>query len=381
MCDCSSCDWTFAGSEAAGPKLRVRITPNPETLERLRERDRQIEAMRKQIRELAEARRLAAIKLELELAAAASSTGEDSNTVGQDSATATATEDVSASQIAEASEQPAASTAADAARNATNAAAAGAREATSSESADPNITGNTLPSAISDRVKYDVVLSAERSWLSASLKLFPGDYFVFADVSYSVSYEEAFKMTVPTHLSEAPWLDAKHPANYLNNVKKDSMKSFTRRSSSATMVNVSPAKSKLVIPSGLAVGDNSTSAASSSQALGDQAAPDLSKMPLVWLQVSSLEHFEVKALSRTDLPLGLNASVAEVMVVPEKWPFSSEVQADVSSRGLLNMLTKAKTDAQLVGLQFMNLANQYKEERKKALLAAAEAEAAAIAQR
>jgi hypothetical protein len=211
--------------------------------------------------------------------------------------------------------------------------------------------------------------------LSSSLKLFPGDYFLFADVTYDVPYEEAFKMTVPAHISEAPWLDAKHPANYLNNVKKEVAKSFTRRSSSATMANVSPAKSKLVIPSGLALGD-STAAGSSSHSMGDDGGPDLSKMPQVWLQVSSVEHFEVKAISRSDLPLGFNASVADVAVPEEMWPFSSETQVEVSSRGLQNMLTRAKTDAQLVGLQFMSLANQYKEERKKALLAAAAAEAA-----
>jgi hypothetical protein len=322
--------------------------------------------MRKQIRELAEAGRLGAIKVELEVAAAASSTGEDSHTIDADTATVDNTASLSGEGPGSTVENSAkAESVVDGGINADSAKteyAAGADDA-------------TAPAAVSDRVKYDVVLSAERSWASSSLKLFPGDYFVFADVTYDVPYEEAFKMTVPAHICEAPWLDAKHPANYLNNVKKEVEKSFTRRSSSATMANVSPAKSKLVIPSGLALGD-STAAGSSSHSMGDDGAPDLSKMPQIWLQVSSVEHFEVKAISRNDLPLGFNASVADVTVPEDKWPFSSETQVEVSSRGLQNMLTRAKTDAQLVGLQFMSLANQYKEERKKALLAAAAAEAA-----
>lgn len=326
--------------------------------------------MRKQIRELAEARRQAAIKFELELAAQAGSTGDDgTNTLSGDSASADHT---AGSFSAEGLD----------ARSASPDMNNDYGSVKTSKSEKTAAEDSTVPTVVSERVKYDVILSAERSWVSTSLKLYPGEYFVFADVTYTVPYEDAFKMTVPAHLSEAPWLDSKSPSNYLNNVvKSETGKSFTRRASSATMVNASPAKSKLVIPSGLALSDNTAASASSSGVLGHDNAPDLSKMPLVWLQVSSLEHFEVKAISRTDLPMGFNASVAEVVVQPERWPFASESQAEVSSRALQNMLTKARTDAQLVGLQFMNLASHYKEERKKALLAAAIAaeEAAALA--
>jgi hypothetical protein len=219
-----------------------------------------------------------------------------------------------------------------------------------------------VPAAVSDRAKYDVILSAERSWASMSLKLFPGSYFVFADVSFDVSYEEAFKMTIPAHISETPWLDAKHPANHLNNVKKDSTKSFSRRSSTAIVPNSSPSKSKLVVPSGLGM-----SSADVGTATGGEEPPDLSKLPQVWLQISSLQGFEVKPIGRNELPLGFNSSLADIAVSAEKWPFSSESQDEASSRALQNMLTRAKTDAQLVGLQFMNLANQYKEDRKRML--------------
>ena len=358
----------------------MRITPSPETLLRLKERDRQVEAVRRQIRELAEARKAAAIQLELELAAAATATGEeegidhDQNTV-DDTATVTSTTDNTAVEMSRAI--AGASAKVNAAVTAPAPVGQGDRENTQQNNHTEDTVASAakipdLPKDVSDRVKYDVVLSAERCWISRSLNLFPGDYFVLADVSFNVPYEEAFKMTIPAHLSEAPWLDSKHPANALNNAPKDEMKSFNRRSSTAiiTPSGSGHGKSKLVIPAGLGLnaGDDGPATASSNRVGDLNGAPDLSKMPQIWLQASSLEAFEVKAIGKKDLPFGFNPSLESIVVEPEKWPFSSETQADASSRGLQNLLTKVKTDAQVVGLQFMNLANQYKEERKKQLM-------------
>jgi hypothetical protein len=184
-------------------------------------------------------------------------------------------------------------------------------------------------------------------------------------------------MTVPAHLSEAPWLDSKHPANAINNAPASGVaKSFNRRSSSAIVTSSSGhSKSKLVIPAGLGMGADDGPSTASSNRIGDlEGAPDLSKMPQIWIQVSSLETFDVKPIHKKDLPFGFNQSIESIVVEPEKWPFSSESQSDVSSRGLQNMLTKAKTDVQVVGLQFMNLANQFKEEQKKLFHAEGEAE-------
>ena len=231
----SSCDWTFAGSESAGARLRVRISPTAETLERLQQRDRQIEAMRRQIKELAEARKAAAVKLELELAAAASATGEEGNNTsvseGGDSATV-----VSADNLHLSAEQVPATT------ESGNVAAP-----TAPVPASASAAVSTAEETQQARIKYDIVLTAERSWLSHTLKLFPGDYYVFADVSYSMPYEQAFKMTIPAHLSEAPWLDGKHPINALKldaAGSGDNAKSFTRRSTTA-----------IVSPGGAGAGD------------------------------------------------------------------------------------------------------------------------------
>lgn len=342
----------------------------------LKERDRQIEVVRKQIRDLAEARKAAAIKLELELAAAATATGEGEHHVdldertADDSASVTSTTDNTAVEMSKAI--AGASARVNAGVNAPAPAGQGAQRNDSIRDTDASSKIIELPKEVSDRIKYDIVLSAERCWISRSLNLYPGDYFVLADVSYNVPYEEAFKMTIPAHLSEAPWLDSKHPANALNNIPKDEAKSFNRRSSTAiiTPTGSGHGKSKLVIPAGLGLnaGDDGPATASSNRVGDLNGAPDLSKMPQIWLQASSLEAFEVKAIGKKDLPFGFNPSLESIVVEPEKWPFSSETQADASSRGLQNLLTKVKTDAQVVGLQFMNLAKQYKEERKKQLL-------------
>lgn len=378
----SSCDWTYAGSEAAGAKIRVRITPTPDTLMRLKERDRQIEAVRRQIRELAEARKAAAIKLELELAAAAEATGGEADVEHDNRSVDSATLDDSTMDntavemgkvIASASAKnlmPAPAPTGQGENTANNTVDGGAGAVEDQAAAPPAME---LPKEESDRVKYDVTYSAERCWMSRNLNLFPGDYFVLADVSFAVPYEDAFNMTVPAHLSEAPWLDSKHPANAVNAPPPESqIKSFNRRSSSAIVTTSSGhSKSKLVIPAGMGMGGDDGPATASSNRVGDlNGQPDLSKMPQVWLHASSLEAFEVKAIGKKDLPFGYNPTVEDIPVEHEKWPFSSETQADASSRGLQNMLTKCKTDSQLVGLQFMNLANQYKEERKKALMRA-----------
>ena len=312
--------------------------------------------MRRQIRELAEARRLAAIKLDQELAAAAAAAKNTGDDEEEGNATVTETSTVGAS---------------------TNITVETSQKEPNAGMVDPTApltSGNDRPEddtpaaeTKTDKAKYDIILSAERSWISHSLQLFPGDYYVFADVSFAIPYEEAFNMTVPVHISEAPWLDAKQPANFVHTMKKDSsVMSFTRRSSTAIVT--SPSKSKLVIPAGMglnAAAAEGSANASSSALSGTDNLPDLSKLPQVWLQVSSLESFVVKPIERKEVPVGVSTSLGDVRVEPEKWPFSSETQEEASSRVLLNMLTRAKTDAQLVGLQFMTLVNQYKEQRKQ----------------
>mmetsp|Transcript_37581 Transcript_37581/g.83395 ORF Transcript_37581/g.83395 Transcript_37581/m.83395 type:complete len:221 (+) Transcript_37581:704-1366(+) len=210
-----------------------------------------------------------------------------------------------------------------------------------------------------DASKYDVYITAERSWVSQSLLLFPGDWYVFADVSFAVPYETAFNLTLPKDMGEAPWLDGKNPANA---EKKDSMKSFTRRSSTAAGPGpaISPDKKKpessnLVIPASVSLGP---------EGVGETDA-DLSLLPRVWLHCSSLESFQVKPISKSDLPVSVNTSLAAMVVPPEVWPFAAESQQDASSRYLLNMLTRAKSDAQLVGLRFLHIANDFKDDRKK----------------
>lgn len=61
-------------------------------------------------------------------------------------------------------------------------------------------------------------------------------------------------------------------------------------------------------------------------------------------------------------------ALTDMNVTEERWPFSTEEQSDVTSRNLDMMLTKAKTDAEVLGLEFMNLAAQYKEQRKRMLM-------------
>ena len=54
---------------------------------------------------------------------------------------------------------------------------------------------------------FEMRRSANCSWLSQSLNLWPGEYYVSADISFSMSQEKLLERTAPIDITEAPWLD------------------------------------------------------------------------------------------------------------------------------------------------------------------------------
>jgi len=49
----------------------------------------------------------------------------------------------------------------------------------------------------------------EQCWLSKSVKLYPGEYYVLVDISYNLSDARLFHLARPKGKSEAPWLDGR----------------------------------------------------------------------------------------------------------------------------------------------------------------------------
>lgn len=320
--------------------MRVVVRPSADTFKLLQERDFQVDEFHRQAAELAESKRLQAIKLEMEMAVAANALSS-----------AAASQSGSASEGASGPSPPTA--------------------IATSDHIDPPppaiVQAMTRRRA---REEYDVVLTAERSWVSKSLLLFPGDYYVVADASFDLPYEEAFRNSIPKHLSEAPWLDTASPIYSSDSSKQQSRLTIIASKVGASQTSSSP--SDIAAP--LDPFSSSSSSAEQHQGGGSHQS-DLSQQPRIYLQASSLESFHVKPLEEDNnkhpapalhphppIPIDTGViSLKSIPVPPETWPFSTEMQSEASSRYLINALAKLKTDAVMHGVELLGLANQLRD--------------------
>ena len=311
--------------------MRVVIRPSVDTFKLLQERDFQVDEFHRQAAELAESKRLQAIELELEMAATANAL---SSAARQIPASGSASEDASG---------PSPSTAV-------------ASLLSTSNQIDPPAIVRVMTRRRA-REEYDVVLTAERSWVSKSLLLFPGDYYVFADASFDLPYEKAFRNSIPAHLSEAPWLDTASPI-YISESKQQSRLTII---ASKKVDAPLPTSSDIAAPL-----DSSSSFAGEQQGnlFGGSQQTDLSQQPRIYLQASSLESFHVKPIEDKHHPIPIGAgsiSLKSIPVPPETWPFSTEMQSEASSRYLINALSRLKSDAVMHGVELLSLANQLRD--------------------
>lgn len=343
----SSCDWKFAGSPEAGAKLRFRLTPDPDTRRRWERREVLLERYKQRIAAENAARLAAAQKLLEDLNADEEGRLNDGSAAAskenhrKNSSAAAASESIKAQPLR---------------RRSSSAGAAYSVADTATAAAAAANSAALRPD------RFDIVVTVGRSWASQAVHLIPGRYFAFADVSFNMPYEQAFNMTLPADLSDAPWLDGKSPENIVNR-RNDKLKDFTR----AKRSDMQQVQSKSLV----SMTDESIQQDEDAMRLqsGGNSSKDLSQLPRVWLQASSLDPCAVHAMRLESVPHSVSPSLAPLLdkVPPEVWPFSAEEQGEASTRCLVNMLAKAKRDAQLVGLEFMNLAAQYKELRKSML--------------
>lgn len=205
---------------------------------------------------------------------------------------------------------------------------------------------------------WDMVLGAERSWISHSVKLMPGEYFVFADVSYDLPYEEIFLRSIPADINESPWLDSEsplmdeyHPLNGNNN----SILTFSSAADiAASHSNVLSSKKSMID--------------SKKSFIQPKEKVELKRSPRVWLQISSISKFEIEsstADSPLSIPPGLSTSVEHIEIQPETHPFVGESQSETASRELFELLTKYKGEMAAVGAEYMYLNNSYQEYQQR----------------
>ena len=371
----------FAGSPEADAKLRVRLKPTAETRTRMERRDHLVQEKAARIKADNEARLAAARKLledlnpdhtleevdqdgrEMQAATGAVSAGGG--------AAAAATTTTTTTTTATAASPPGNSGASISDADGAHPHAKDSRYVGKSSSGDVNVVGDAdqmKQTASKAKDMHEIVLTASRCWASLSVSLVPGEYIVFADVEYSVPYEHAFKMTVPAEISEAPWLDGKHPENFQNSRDKKAGKHFTKGETSHP---VTASSVMSITDESVAREDEEAEQKKNAALKVTKKEQDLSQLPRMWLHASSVDPVEVDPLRPSQVPPELRAcaSLADLQhSVPKQcWPFSAEEQGDVASRCLQSLLDRARQDIQVVGLEFMSLAAQYKEHRKRVI--------------
>jgi hypothetical protein len=135
----------------------------------------------------------------------------------------------------------------------------------------------------------DIVLTAQRSWVSHSLTLYPGEYAVYVDVSYNVGAvgkDLTFDMT--GELGERPWQESEMSTAEITGAVKPTAEELDAR----------PKK--------------------------------------VWTQFSSHFDFEVDVEERESEDF--SGDFKEVFVDEERWPFMAESQAEAATRALVERM-------------------------------------------
>ena len=141
---------------------------------------------------------------------------------------------------------------------------------------------------------YELTLTAARSWMSHKITLYPGQYYLFVDLSFNLKYNEILKLIMPpdSAISQYPWFEKRNLTN-----------------------------------------------------------------PSIQCQMSSKGKFFLQNRLINEIP-EMNIDFNELIVNNEINTFIIEKQSDVSSKNLLNMLTRLQEQAVLLKLSYNTMKNQ-----------------------
>jgi hypothetical protein len=162
--------------------------------------------------------------------------------------------------------------------------------------------------------------SAALSWISFSVDLLPGDYHVFADISFDLTDEEMLRRAhvEKSEEPEGPAMNKKaaaaiaaHQAQYEQALKQDS---------------------------------------------DEQRPVHENPVNRVLMQTSTTGLIDVRAVMTEHVQQPhKRADLSTIRVRSDRWPFHLEQQADVASAGLVNMLSQYKHDAEMQAIKVRNI--------------------------
>ncbi len=196
----STCPWGVGGAPEVGAKLRLRIVPSMRTIKVIRV----IMKKKKELVAEALAKQAEALKRQAELLAAE----KEESVAPEDKEPPDAAKTETANESDDESESGSDS---DDREDATS----------QSESTEipEHIRLKNEEDARLDEIRnkehilaeewFEIRDAAEQCWMSKSVKLYPGEYYILADVTYDVPDEKMFHLASPKDKTECPWLDGR----------------------------------------------------------------------------------------------------------------------------------------------------------------------------
>ncbi len=288
----SSCDWMVAGSEKVRSKTRIRIVPDEATCLSIIEQ-KKYEQKEQKIAEIKHEK--AQAKLKAMLHAVGGGVG-DSSIVDQDKAALDA--------------QEAAEIEAEATRSI---------DVVQFETIETTLKrGKRKPRSnvkYVNQMTYATEFSVEQAWTSFEIRLWPGTYYVYADVEFGVTLNTLGALCKPLDIRDAPWVT-------------ECLTSLPSTLNVNLHVSSNNGEFNIFKP-------NSVEAKEKYRA-GEEA---------VYLRQIN------NPCSRLD----------SIKVPVHKWPFASETQAEVSTSSLVRMLTRLRDDAAILGAHLLVNSRKFNE--------------------
>lgn len=319
----SSLDWKIAGCSAARPRIRIRITPAAETLARLIEREKVIRQEKMRLEEAIKARKIAQDKL---LAVVDDNDDNQDDQGNKGMAVRPSGEQDSANNHSKQTRQGNGHVESKLQDKDENTALISSRQPLlSSEpvgkerrnSSDASIDMSLLDPTIDYSKHFDIIMSGERCWKSTQLKLLPGEYYVFVNISFGAPVAKLTELIIPEDISSSPWLDKLGAANTFENLKPDYIgETAAPRNLRSTVVDRKTTAAIMSTTKVKQAANNVKEAAAHAAAKATASDQD---SHYIMLQITSTDGFRAKAVNQSYFPVGTNVSLGKVQTQAEQW--------------------------------------------------------------
>jgi len=187
---------------------------------------------------------------------------------------------------------------------------------------------------------FETHLGTSRSWISHSFKLYPGKYYILADVeTFPVSNKKDIYLDPGGENDERPWAELEsddEPVNGTANKIGNSV-SLKVPLSKTTIKSTTAQEDRL---NGVTANEGIEKKHIISDRSKNYRKREKSGTSRLWFQISSTGNFKARVGNKKSCP----GNVADIIVPIDTWPFMSESQSEVASRGLVNFSNSLRSE-------------------------------------